>query len=67
MPRALSGIYYRYRIDHTLVVLVRRFLLRYVAMSAQASIAGKITVQVDALRDARSFWWGASKVVLSQL
>ena len=28
-------------------------------MSAQALIAGKITVQVDALRDARSFWWWA--------
>ena len=36
-------------------------LLRYVAVSAQASIAGQITVQVDALRDARSFWWGGVK------
>ena len=39
-----------------LVVLVRRkFILRYIAVSAQASIAGQITVQVDGRRDARPF------------
>jgi hypothetical protein len=42
-----------------LVVLVRRkSVLRYVAVSAQASIAGKSTVQVDGRRDARPFWCG---------
>ena len=30
-------------------------------MSDSASIAGKIAVQVDAKRDARSFWWGVEK------
>ena len=31
-------------------------------MSGGASIAGKIIVQVDAKRDARSFWWGGRVV-----
>ena len=43
----LNDIYYRI---HSYNVIV----------SGSASIAGKITVQVDARRDARSFWWGGS-------
>jgi hypothetical protein len=47
MLEILSDIYYRiYCYNET--------------MSGSASIAGKIAVQVDAGRDARSFWWGGA-------
>jgi hypothetical protein len=45
MLEMLSDIYYR----------IHFF---YETVSGGASIAGKIVVQVDAKRDARSFWWG---------
>ena len=32
-----------------------------------ALVAGQIRVQVDAERDARSFWWGGGAARLSQL
>ena len=48
MRETLSDIYYR----------IHFF---YETVSGGASIAGKIAVQVDAKRDARSFWWGVEK------
>ena len=49
MRETLSDIYYKiHYCDGT--------------MSGGASIASKITVQVDAKRDARSFWWGGRVV-----
>jgi hypothetical protein len=45
MLEILSDIYYRMNFCD-------------VIMSGGASIASKIAVQVDARRDARSFWWG---------
>ena len=52
MLEILSDIYYR----------IHFF---YETVSGGALIAGKIVVQVDARRDARSFWWGGD--ALSQL
>jgi hypothetical protein len=49
MLEMLSDIYYR----------IHFF---YETESGGASIAGKIAVQVDAKRDARSFWWGGRVV-----
>jgi hypothetical protein len=45
MLEILSDIYYKIHFYDVIV-------------SGGASIAGKIAVQVDAKRDARSFWWG---------
>ena len=46
MLKILSNIYYRINFCNAI-------------MSGGALIAGKIAVQVDAGRDARSFWWGS--------
>ena len=43
-----------------------RIYFFYETMLGSVAIVGKITVQVDARRDARSFWWGACKITLSQ-
>ena len=50
----LSDIYYRFYYYNELT-------------SCNVSITGKITGQVDAKRDARSFWWGWCGLVSSKL
>jgi hypothetical protein len=54
----------RYRLDlkksmqETLSDIFYKMYYYNIIMSSGASIIGKIAVQVDAERDARSFWWG---------
>jgi hypothetical protein len=45
MRETLSDIYYRIHYYN-------------IIMSSSVALAGKIAMQVDARRDARSFWWG---------
>ena len=57
-----------YRLDlrrsmrETLSNIFYRMYYYNVFMSGGTSITGKITVQVGAERDARSFWWGGRVV-----
>jgi hypothetical protein len=52
------GLDLRRSIQETLSGVFYRMYYYDIIASCGVSIAGQITVQMDAERDARSFWWG---------